>query len=287
MTDRQPDRDGLVVRRMRPDEVEIIRLWASAEGWNPGTHDGPAFYAADPHGFFVGEAAGEPVACVSCVAYDDTFGFLGQYIVKEPHRGRGYGLATWQAGLAHLGGRNVGLDGVLGQQANYERSGFRYAHQHVRYVGNGGGIAPGGTVPLASVPFDQIAAYDRGCFPAPRPEVLRRWIALPECVALGVVRDGVLKGYGVIRRSEQGFKVAPLFADDGFIAERLLRRLWAEAPGSSVCIDIPDTLTNPAAGLLVRLFDTREVFRTARMYTQGPPRMDMSRVFGITSMELG
>jgi hypothetical protein len=31
------------VRRMRPDEVELIRTWATAVGWNPALHAGPCF----------------------------------------------------------------------------------------------------------------------------------------------------------------------------------------------------------------------------------------------------
>ena len=65
------------VRPMKQEEVPLIREWADAEGWNPGTHDGDCFYHADPGGFFLGELNGEPVACISCVAYDDSFGFLG------------------------------------------------------------------------------------------------------------------------------------------------------------------------------------------------------------------
>ena len=108
---------SFLVRRMRADEVEMIRTWATAEGWNPGLHTGPCFFATDPEGFFVGELDGRAVSCISCVAYDDSFGFLGLYIVQPGFRGRGYGLQTWRAGVAHLGARNIGLDGVLAQQS--------------------------------------------------------------------------------------------------------------------------------------------------------------------------
>jgi ribosomal protein S18 acetylase RimI-like enzyme len=277
---------NFLVRVMRPEEVEMIRTWATAEGWNPGLHDGPCFLATDPGGFFVGEFDGEPVSCISCVAYDDSFGFLGQYIVKPMFRGQGYGVHTWRAGMAHLGRRNVGLDGVLTQQSNYERSGFAVAHHHIRYQGEGGGRPPTGIVRLSAVPFEDVLAYDRGCFPAPRPTFLRAWLALPESVALGCLRAGRLAGFGVARRGVEGFKVGPLFADDLAAAEVLLRGLTAEA-GGSFCLDAPDEAENPAAAQLVRRFGMREVFRTARMYTQGRPRLDAGRVFGITSMELG
>jgi GNAT superfamily N-acetyltransferase len=275
------------VRRMTADEVGLIRDWAAAERWNPGTHDGPAFFAADPDGFFVGLDGDTPVSCVSCVRYGEGFGFLGQYIVRPECRGRGYGLAIWQAGMAHLAGRNVGLDGVLAQVGNYERSGFRFAHHHVRYTGVGAGTRPAGLVPAAELPFAAVADYDARCFPAPREAFLRAWVSLPEAVALAAVIGDRVTGYAVLRASADGHKVGPLFADDANTAARLLAGLVATIPGRPYWIDIPDRIAQPAGGRLVEEFGLTEVFRTARMYTGGEPAFDRARVFGVTTLELG
>jgi hypothetical protein len=278
---------NFIVRRMRPDEVAMILAWSAAEGWGPVFHAGSCFFATDPGGLFVGEFDGRPISCISCVAYDGSFGFVGLYIVRPEFRGRGYGLQTWRAGMARLGARNVGLDGVLAQQANYERSGFAVAHHHVRYRGEGGGRPPAGVVRLSAVPFEDALAYDRGCFPAARPTFLRAWLALPESVALGCLREGRLAGFGVAHRGVEGLKVGPLFADDLAAAEVLLRGLAAEAGDEPLLLDAPDDAEGPGAARLVGRFGMGEVFRTARMYTRGRPRLDAGRVFGITSMELG
>src|SRR5262249_3529076 len=112
--------EPFAVRRAARGEVGLFFDWAKGEGWNPGMHDAPGCDDADPEGMLVGELHGEPVACISCVRYGEGFGFVGQYIVKPEHRGRGLGLRLWTAGLARLAGRNVGLDGVLDQVPNYE-----------------------------------------------------------------------------------------------------------------------------------------------------------------------
>src|SRR5260221_2626092 len=78
--------------------------------------------------------------------------------------------------MASLGDRIVGLDGVVAQQANYAKSGFHLAWNNQRYEGRGGGSEPSGLVPLAAVPFAELAAYDRGLFPAPRDRFLACWI---------------------------------------------------------------------------------------------------------------
>jgi hypothetical protein len=176
---------------MRRGEFALTRDWA-AEGWNPGLHDAACFYETDPDGFFLAELDGEPIACLSCVAYDDSFGFVGLYIVRPEFRGQEYGIQVWRAGIAHLETRNVGLDGVLAQVGNYERSGFARAYYHLRYQGRGGGRHPAGVVRLSAVPFDDVLANDRRCFPAPRLRFLRGWLALRGSVSLGCLREGRL-----------------------------------------------------------------------------------------------
>ncbi|MBX9583005.1 MAG: GNAT family N-acetyltransferase [Gemmataceae bacterium] len=278
--------EPFVVRPARPDEVGLFRAAAEAEGWNPGRHDGPCFFAADPGGMMVGEPAGRPVATISCVRYGDGYGFLGQYIVRPEYRGRGFGRRLWTAGFARFGTRNVGLDGVLEQVANYERSGFRTSHHHVRYGGAPAGRSAPGLVRLDAVPFDDVLAYDRRCFPGPRADFLRMWIAQPEGAALGLVRDGRLAGYAVARRATDGFKVGPLFADDDPAAEALLLGLVKEV-GGPVVADVPEAAAHPSAERLVLNLGMAEVFRAARMYTRGRPAADDARVYGVTSLELG
>src|SRR5438477_1977488 len=159
--------DTFTIRPMRADEVALATDWAAAEGWNPGLSDAPCFATVDAEGFLIGELDREPAATISCVNYDDRFAFLGFYIVRPDLRGRGFGLRLWQAAIAHAGGRTIGLDGVVAQQDNYRKSGFRLAYRNVRY---GGRVAAPGAVsrslaPLADVPLAIIAADDATGFP--------------------------------------------------------------------------------------------------------------------------
>ena len=69
--------------------------------------------------------------------------FSGEfYIIKSQYRGRGFGLQLWNAAMAYMGGRNVGLDGVIAQQGNYRKSGFKLAYRSIRHQGEGGGAEP-------------------------------------------------------------------------------------------------------------------------------------------------
>jgi ribosomal protein S18 acetylase RimI-like enzyme len=278
--------DTLKIRPMNRPEVDLAIKWAAIEGWNPGIYDAESYYQTDPQGFFLGELNGEPIGCISAVAYDEYFGFLGFYIVKPEYRGRGFGLKLWQAAMDYLGtNRNIGLDGVIAQQENYKKSGFHIAYKNIRYQRTGGGVISSDIVLLDTVPFEELVAYDRQFFPAERRKFLQNWLNLPNSAACGILNDGHLTGYGVVRRSESGYRIGPLFADNEEIAEKILQALLTKGINSSVFIDIPDIHSQAMA--LVQRHQMQPGFETARMYTKGTPDLPMSRIFGVTSLELG
>jgi len=281
--------NGCEIRRMTRSEVDVAIELAAAEGWNPGIHDADCFYAADPRGFFIGLLDEEPIGCISAVAYGDSFGFIGLYIVKPEFRGKGFGIKLWNVGMAYLKGRNIGLDGVVEQQENYKKSRFEFAYRNIRYQGVSSGdriIAPG-IVELSKVPFEDLNAHDDTLFPAPRHEFLKCWINQPECISLGMMKDGrYLTGYGVIRKCRIGFKIGPLFADDEIIAEKLYEALSGHVTqGEPIFLDTPEA--NSAAVALAKFHGMKKVFETARMYTKGEPDLPLNRCFGITTLELG
>ena len=280
-------RGDFSIRALTEQEMQIMVAWADAEGWNPGLSDGAIFHGTDPQGFLAGFLDGAPVASVSAVKYGDGYGFIGFYIVKPEMRGQGFGMRIWQAAMERLTGRNIGLDGVVAQQDNYKKSGFVLGYRNVRYQGRGRqqSHAAADVVPLAQVPFVQVEEYDRELFFTSRPQFLRQWINQPASLALGYVKHGDLQGYGVIRQCGSGCKIGPLFARDGMVAEALFSSLSEWAKGQDVFIDIPEPNANAAE--LVKNHAMTPAFETARMYTGPIPPIDLKKVFGVTSFELG
>lgn len=279
--------ETMQIRNVGLHEMQLLVDWAAAEGWNPGLHDTECFFAADPQGFFVGEIAGAPVGCISAVAYGQEFGFIGFYIVRPEYRGQGYGMQLWQAAMRYLGPRNIGLDGVVAQQANYQKSGFKLAYRNIRYVAQNLSkpLATVGVVPLAEVPFEQLVAYDRALFAFDRATFLQQWISSPRTCALGILRQDRLAGYGVLRVCREGCKIGPLFADGPTEAAELFAALTMEQREGPVFLDVP--AVNPDALSLVENQGMTPVFETARMYTGAPPPIPLAKLFGVTSFELG
>lgn len=273
------------IHRMSPDEVCLAIEWAAAEGWNPGLHDAECFYLTDPQGFFIGKLNGDPVGCVSAVAYGDSFGFIGLYIVRPEFRGKGFGIPLWEMAMEYLGYRNIGLDGVIAQQDNYKKSGFQLAYRNLRYEGVIPGAPGSHIVPACEISLRCIQEYDRQCFPADRSRFLANWMKQPNVVSLACVEEGELRGYGAIRACRKGYKIGPLFADEAELADELFQALCLHAKGDLVYLDTPER--NPAALELARRYGMSKMFETARMYTQEEPEMDLSKIYGITTFELG
>ncbi|MGW2702923.1 GNAT family N-acetyltransferase [Streptomyces sp. NPDC001340] len=276
----------LVVTQATLADWPVISGWAAAEGWNPGLSDGPAFFAQDPDGFFLGRIDGDPVSAISVVNYGSDYAFLGCYLVRPDLRGHGHGLATWKAALAHAGNRTVGLDGVVAQQDNYRQSGFELAYRTTRFTGTAPqSRMPEGVRPAGAADLPAVTAYDSACSPADRPRFLAEWLTGPGHRAF-LRHDGDrLTGYGVVRPGHDSLRIGPLFADTADDARALFAALIAEAAGHEVAIDVPEP--NTAGVALAEEAGFSASFETARMYT-GPVREHArERIFGVATLELG
>lgn len=282
------DNSDYIIRPATRAEFDTVVDWAADEGWNPGLGDADIFHATDPDGFLIGWLDDKPVAAISVVTYGDAFGFLGFYIVVTGHRGQGLGWQIWQAGMARLAGRTIGLDGVVDQQDNYRKSGFVLAHRNIRYEGAiSADPAPlaGELADAAALPVEAVAAFDAPFFAAPRHDFVERWVNAPGHVATALIRNGDIAGYGVLRPCRQGAKIGPLFAEDAAAADDLFRALAAAAPDGPVYLDTPEP--NEDAVALAHRYGMTQCFETARMYAGIAPDLPLQHIYGITTFELG
>ena len=267
------------IRNLALPEIATLLDWAAAEGWNPGLNDAVAFQAADPRGFIGAFVDERMVAGISAVAYDATFGFIGLYICHSDWRGQGHGKAVWDAGMAYLGERTIGLDGVPEQQANYAAMGFVPAYETIRMSGTLTSDPTSDHQILPVATLEEIRDHDRECFPARRDDFLKAWLAPPNR-SMVHRRGGVVDGYAVLRPCGSGAKIGPLFAHDIGAALDLLATL-----SGPVQIDVPAVQTDWLEVLANRGLESG--FRTRRMYRGALPAISLDRVFGVSSLELG
>ncbi|MDO9577664.1 MAG: GNAT family N-acetyltransferase [Candidatus Cloacimonadales bacterium] len=278
----------LQIRTMKRINLNFLIDQAANEGWNPGLHDADTFYQTDPEGFFVAELEGKPVGCISLVKYDISFAFLGFFIVLAKYREKGLGMQLWNHAIKNAGNCNIGLDGVVAQQENYQKSGFKFAYNNRRYefekqtdykISNH-------VFSLEEIDFEEILNYDLKCFPTRRRTFLKSWLRQTGSLAFGIKENAKLAGFVVIRLCRVGYKIGPLFADSIEQAEKLFQSAISQIPKrEKIYLDIPEI--NPEAVKLVQKYKMRKVFETARMYTGDFPKIEINKIFGVTTFELG
>ena len=276
----------LKINKMSFEDMNFAISSANSEGWNPGLFDADCFYHADPNGFLMAKIDSNKVGCISAVAYNDNYGFIGFYIVAPEYRGKGYGVELGKAALASLGDRNIGLDGVLERQDVYKKYwGFSYAYKNMRFQGKAESKKSPKALPIAGVDFNKLLEYDSQVFLFPRPVFLSYWISRADSFGYYLEHEGTILGYGILRKCFTGYRIGPLFADDEIIAREILEALLSNIPGELYYLDIPEP--NTASLKIVHQYNMQKVFETARMYTKEIPNVPLHRVFGITSFELG
>src|SRR5207245_2571831 len=134
--------------------------------------------------------------------------------------------------MAHAGSRTVGLDGVVAQQENYRKSGFRLAYRNVRYGGtlSSAPRPPAQVADLADIAPAQIAADDATVFPAPGNSFLHAWIDAPGWAGAGFRGDDIRAAVNRLKyplNAQRSLRACPL--DGGGEA---LRLSWNERPHS-------------------------------------------------------
>ena len=283
--------ENFTIRTMTRSELDWAVDMAANEGWNPGLNDADAFYAQDPEGFLVGLLDETPIGCISAVSYGGVFGFIGFYIVAQPHRGKGYGMQLWRAAMDRMQGHVVGLDGVFEQQDNYQKSGFDFQYSNIRFEFRNTlhDSTPHSSSELIKADLnmlDELSSYESKLFPSERKTFLSKWLTLPDSATIVSRSGGSINGYGVIRSCRSGSKIGPLFADNGEVADFLFQNLCASVNADSlIYLDVPEVNAHGMA--LADRYRMEKVFGTARMYAGPAPDLDVNRIFGVTTFELG
>jgi GNAT superfamily N-acetyltransferase len=275
---------GVVIRSLDLAEIDMLIGWAKAEGWNPGLADAAPFQAADPEGFIGCFFDGRMAAGISAIRYGSDFGFIGLYIAHSDFRGRGYGRRVWDAGMAHLKNRTIGLDGVPEQLANYRSMGFVPDYETFRWSGKLQGRIDPDICSLKDINPASLITFDAESFAERRAAFLQAWLALPRQTKV-LIRDSAICGYAVARQCHEGYKIGPLFAVDSDAATTLILACAAEVEGQLIYIDVPADQARFSAVLEAHGFEC--VFQTTRMYRGTPPSFETACVFGVTTLELG
>ncbi len=145
--------------------------------------------------------------------------------------------------MKYLGKRNVGLDAVLAEQQNYEKSGFKTHYRNVRFAGmGGGGPSTPDVADLTIFSSKKSLHMTEACLP-PHARVSwiigwsRRWGRLGN----SATKAGISPATAWCAPVVIGCSIGPLFADTPAAADQLFQALRRHVPESvSLFIDAPD-----------------------------------------------
>jgi hypothetical protein len=126
---------------------------------------------------------------------------------------------------------------------------------------------------------------DKACFGFDRSNFTHNWIHAKHSKTFTYKDSDGFKGFAVMRKCVNGYKIGPLFAENQTIASALYEKCLNESIGKPVYLDIP--MANPQAIELVRKYDAQYVFECARMYLGEAPNIELEKIFGVTTFELG
>lgn len=286
------------IKQMEQPEIDVLFNWTKSEGWNPGVGELESFNAVDPSGFRMLSINSQAISSLAAVRYPNSYAFLGLYIVKPEFRGQGQGKCLWDYSLNTLSSfKSVGLNGVLSQVNNYEKSGFKISHLNTRW--QAGLFEFNDPLPSSDpslkiseeVSLEEISDLDFHASACYRPSFWESTLARPNSYFLAARENSVLKGFAVLSKCIDGYKLGPVYSSNPIMAEGLLTKLWHKAQdlGGSVSdtiqIDAPGT--NPHAAELAKKYGFKEVFDVARMYRGEKPDADDSKTYGLVSLEIG
>ncbi len=293
----------LEIRPLERSDIPLVTHWSRTEGFTPGAGDVSIYSHTDRQGLWVGTIKGKPIGCIAGVRYNQSYGFIGLFIVVPKFRGNGYGLQLWKHALAHLSELPcIGLEAALDRIDDYSSWGFKASSATTRWkcLGDVELRRPlsytledvEGLMLLQDdkIPSTIVQEYDANREPSPRPHFLADWLKHPAGTVLALVdANGPCHGFGRIRPcllsdGAEGWRIGPLLADSPILAEYLIRLLVKRHSGV-VLIDTPGL--NPIANPLFEKLGFEQESQTLRMYKGEQPPISMRDVYGLACLELG
>ncbi len=282
---------------------ELLKNWVVKEGWNPGIYEYLPFYVANIHGHKGLFLNNKLIASLSAVRYSKDLAFMGLYIVDPQYREQGIGKILAKSVLNELSDCSlIGINAVQPQVENYQRKyGFIPYHTISRWSGEFN-IQGNSSFSLMKKPeveikivgkenlsINQLIDYDANVFSVPREAFFRKWVEMPKSYLLAAIKHDKICGYGVVSKCLHGYKLAPLFANDQEIAEKLYASFAHLLKKPTVFqVDVPDN--NQNAIKLTKIFGLHKVFHTTRMYKGKDElieKQDSSNVYALTTLEIG
>lgn len=215
-------------------------------------------------------------------------------IVKEKYRKLGIGKQLFRQVMEVMRDRNVGGTSLSNRVTFYAQFGWTIKSYTIHY--NAGAVNPDFVkevsndgfeiVPLCDVNISDFIAYDSELHTVPRAVYICNWALWDKARTYVALKSGRICGYGVLRPSDIGHRMYPLYADDKDIAKALFCRLVSHLPnGEPVIFSQPVENENSNDIIAANGFTT--YLSMTRLYNKWNIPVDLRRVYSVSTTEYG
>lgn len=206
----------------------------------------------------------------------------------------GIGKQMFREVMKLMGDRNVGMNSLSNRITFYTQFGWTIKSYTFHY--NQGPVnpefiaeVPEGDFEVVSardIKFDDVIAYDSEIHTVPRPIYISKWAKHQLANTYVALKSGRVVGYGVVRPSDEGYKMYPLYADDPKIAKALFCRLALHIPAGQI-LNFTQPVENDQANAFVVGNKLTSRFSMTRLYNKWNIPVDIKRVYSISTTEYG
>lgn len=278
----------------RADLPSLYALLAENK-WNMEMSYLECVFNTDPTGLVVVvKDNGEVIGHNGILAHSDTIASSGMNVVKDEYRKLGIGKQMFRDVMKVMGDRNVGGTSLSNRITFYAQFGWTIKSYTFHY--NQGPVnpefiadVPEGDFEVVSardIKFDDVIAYDSEIHTVPRPVYISNWAEHQLANTYVALKSGRVVGYGVVRPSDVGYKMYPLYADDPKIAKALFCRLASHIPAGHDLI-FTQPIDNDQANAMVAGNKLTSYLSMARLYNKWNIPVDIKRVYSVSTTEYG
>ena len=303
-----------VVRNASSEELDVaIRLGVSIlPEWHVSPLEFSCAYAFDPTAVFLGELNNDVIALLCAFKHPGHSTFLSVFLVKEEHRGKGYGRKIWDTVWESIDKScTICLDAVVDMVPKYRSLGFQSVWETTVVSVDLEKIcktfakveSPLGVEvkPIGTIEMEELIKYDSSVFGTSRNNFMEKWINIPDSLGWVAVNErGTVIGYTTAIPVISGpdmqlglWAIRPLYADNDDIAKLLLKTA-ADAFLSRDDVSVTqfemivcgESEYGHRGMQLISGIETTTppIVIGPRMYTKGVPSgMQPHKVYGITS----
>ncbi|XP_060074740.1 holothin acyltransferase-like [Ylistrum balloti] len=141
--------------------------------------------------------------------------------------------------------------------------------------------------PLKHSTLSAVIQYDTQIHKIPRKAYIINWISNPQLKTYVAVKDGKLCGYAVLRFQDTCLQIAPLYADNEYVANEVFLKIASEVPKGCVVGFTSPLENNAATKLAARYGMMGQGMPLLMVFRHDPIHLDINKIYALSSTSFG